>query len=172
MWRVTMPFRARLPYVAGWLWNLTAGLRTLVLPLLPITLLTFLPREIQLRNALLLIPVVVTGTIIYPLWHNVRWTVHIWPLAIAVGWAQVLAIWDYGRGKVMSWDPSRGPKDASRRFRKAVGAWNGSLSIAWVVLAGWRIEQTMSVRFAVVALFGLVNLVSVARVIFPGKGAA
>ena len=172
MWRVEMPWRARLPYVAGWLWNLTAGLRTVVLPLMPITLLAFLPREIQLRNAILLIPVVLTGAVLYPLWHNVRWTVHVWPLAIAVGWAQVLAIWDYARGKVMSWDPSRGPRDASGRFRKAVCVWNGSLAIAWVGLAGWRIEQTLSLRFAVVAVLGLVNLAAVIRVVLPGKDAA
>ena len=171
MWRVPMPWRARLPYLAGWLWNLTAGLRTLILPLIPIMLLALLSADVQLRNAVLLVPVVVTGAIVFPLWHNVRWTVHVWPLAIAVGWAQVLAIWDYGRGKVMSWDPSRGPKDASRRFRKAVCVWNGSLAVAWVALAGWRIVQTGAPRFAVVALFGLVNLASVARVVFPGRDA-
>jgi len=114
----------------------------------------FLPGEIQLRNAILLIPVVVTGAILYPLWHNVRWSVHVWPLAIAVGWAQALAIWDYARGKVMSWDPSRSPKDATRRFRKAVFVWNGTLAVLWVVLAAWRVEQSHSSRFAVVALFG------------------
>jgi cellulose synthase (UDP-forming) len=169
MWRVQMPWRARMPYVAGWLWNLTSGLRTLVLPLFPITLLAFLPGQVQLRNAILLIPVVVTGTIIYPLWHNVRWSAHIWPLAIAVGWAQVLAIWDYGQGKVMSWSPSRGPRDASRRFRTAVLAWNGSLAVLWIALACWRMEQSLSPRFAIVTLFGLVNLAAVSRVVFQGR---
>ena len=126
MWRVPMSWRSRLPYLAGWLWNLTTAMRTLVLPLIPITLLMFLSSEVQLRNAILLIPTVVTGALIYPLWHNVRWTANVWPLAIAVGWAQVLSLWDYSQGNVMSWDPSRGPKDASRRFRKAVCVWNGS----------------------------------------------
>ena len=37
MWRVPMPLRSRLPYLAGWLWNLTTALRTLILPLIPIT---------------------------------------------------------------------------------------------------------------------------------------
>jgi cellulose synthase/poly-beta-1,6-N-acetylglucosamine synthase-like glycosyltransferase len=171
MWRVQMPWRARLPYVAGWLWNFTSGLRTLVLPLFPITLLAFLPGQVQLRNAVLLIPVVLIGTVIYPLWHNVRWSAHIWPLAIAVGWAQVLAIWDYAQGTVMSWSPSRGPKDASRRFRKAVLIWNGSLAIAWLALACWRMEQAVSARFAVITIFGLVNLAAVFRVVFKGRDA-
>jgi len=172
LWRVPMPWRARLPYIAGWLWNLTTALRTLFLPLVPVGLLALMPQEIQLRNAVLLIPAVITGTILYPLWHNTRWTIHIWPLAVAVGWAQALAIWDFARGKVMSWDPSRGPKDATRRFRKAVCVWNGTLALLWLLLALWRIDQTHSVRFAVVTLFGIVNLATIVRVVLPGKGGA
>jgi cellulose synthase (UDP-forming) len=172
MWAVPMPLRSRLPYVAGWLWNLLTGLRCLVLPLFPIVLLTFLPHEIQLRNAILLIPVAVVGAVLYPLWHNARYPLGIWPLAIAVGWAQLLAIWDFTGGKVMSWDPSRGPKDATPRFRKAVCLWNGSLAITWLALAGWRIYQEPSFRFTAVAVLGAVNLAIVARVIFPGRDTA
>jgi hypothetical protein len=95
-----------------------------------------------------------------------------WPLAIATGWAQVLALWDYSRGKVMSWQPSRGPGDASRRFRKAVLSWNGSLAVLWLVLVLWRLGQTPSPRFAVVGAFGVLNAVVVARVLFPGSGRA
>lgn len=171
MWRVAMPWKARLPYLAGWLWNLTTGLRTLILPLIPITLLAFLPGEIRLRNALLLLPAVITGTILYPLWHNAPYSPRTWPLAIAVGWAQVLAIWDYARGKVMSWQPSRGPKDATRRFWWGVTVWNGGLAAAWLVLAAWRILQTGSPRFGIVAAFGLLNALVVGRLIFPGKKA-
>ncbi len=172
MWRVRMPLRSRLPYIAGWLWNLTTAVRTVTLPLIPIVLLALLPGEVQLQNAIPLLPAVITGAVLYPLWHNSRWSIQIWPLNIAVGWAQFLAIWDYARGKVMAWEPSRGPRDASRRFRKCVCLWNGTLAIAWVGLAGWRIEQTASPRFAVLALFGMANMAAVTRVVFPGKDAA
>ncbi len=164
-------FTLRLPYVAGWLWNLLTGLRTLVIPLFPITLLIFLPGAIALRNALLLIPAIVVGAVLYPLWHTSRYPLSMWPLAIATGWAQLLAIWDYARGKVMSWQPSRGPGDATRRFRKAVLVWNGGLALAWLLLAGWRIAQAPSPRFAAIAALGIVNAVIVARVIFPGRNA-
>jgi len=172
MWRVQMPWTSRLPYIAGWLWNLTTGLRTLIVPLIPVTLLIFLPDEILLRNSLLLLPAVVTSTILYPLWHNAPYSPRIWPLAIAVGWAQVLAIWDYARGKVMSWQPTRGPGDATRRFWWGVTLWNGTVALAWLGLAAWRIEQTGSLRFAAVAAFGVVNALIVGRLIFPGKSAA
>jgi cellulose synthase (UDP-forming) len=172
MWRVAMPWKARLPYLAGWLWNLTTGLRTLILPLIPITLLVFLPGEIRLRNAILLVPAVITSSVLYPLWHNAPYSPRIWPLTIAVGWAQVLAIWDYSRGKVMSWQPTRGPGSASGRFWWGVTLWNGTLALAWLGLAVWRIEQTGSIRFGVVAVFGLVNALIVSRLIFPGGNAA
>jgi cellulose synthase (UDP-forming) len=172
MWRVEMPLKARLPYIAGWLWNLTTGIRTLILPLIPITLLVFLPGEIRLRNAILLVPAVITSSVLYPLWHNAPYSPRIWPLTIAVGWAQVLAIWDYSRGKVMSWQPTRGPGSASGRFWWGVTLWNGTLALAWLGLAVWRIEQTGSIRFGVVAVFGLVNALIVSRLIFPGGNAA
>lgn len=169
MWRVPMPFRSRLPYIAGWMWNLTTALRTLILPLIPVTLLAFAPGEIQLRNALLLVPPIVTGTILYPLWHNAPYSPRIWPLQIAVGWAQILALWDYSRGKVMSWKASRGPGDATRRFFWCVSAWNGSLAVAWLLLALYRTYQTSSGRFAVVSLLGLANLLILGRLMLPGR---
>ena len=169
MWRVRMRWTARLPYIAGWLWNLTTGLRTLILPLIPITLLAFLPDEIRLRNVLLLLPAVITGTVLYPLWHNAPYSPRIWPLSLAVGWAQALAIWDFARGKVMSWQPSRGPGDAIRRFWWGVTIWNGTLALVWLALAAWRIEQTGSLRFGAVAALGVLNALIVIRLIFPGR---
>jgi cellulose synthase (UDP-forming) len=169
MWRVPMRPAARLPYLAGWLWNFTTALRTLILPLIPIVLLAYLPYDIRLRNALLLIPSVITGVVLYPLWHNSPYTPRIWPLALAVGWAQALSLWDYARGRVMSWQPSRGPGDATRRFWWGVTGWNGTLAVLWIVLAVWRIAQTGSLRFGVVALLGLVNLWVVGRLVLPGR---
>jgi cellulose synthase (UDP-forming) len=169
MWRVPMPRISRLPYVAGWLWNLMTALRTLMLPLIPIVLLAYLPGEIRLRNALLLVPVVLCSAVLYPLWHNSPYSPRIWPLSLAVGWAQVLALWDFARGRVMSWTPTRQPGDATRRFWYGVTIWNGGLALMWVSLAAWRIAQTGSTRFAVVAVLGLFNLIIVGRLIFPGR---
>jgi len=171
MWDVPMPFVSRLPYIAGWLWNFLTAMRTMILPLFPITLLALMPGEIELRNTILLIPVAFVGAVLYPLWHNSRYPAAMWPLAVATGWAQVLALWDYDRGKVMSWQPSRGPGDATRRFRKAVLAWNGSLALTWLVLAAWRMGQAPSPRFAAIAALGLVNAAIIARVIIQGRNA-
>jgi hypothetical protein len=172
MWRVPMPRLGRLPYIAGWLRNLLTGLRTLMLPLIPVVLLAYLPGEVRLRNALLLVPVVLTGAVLYPLWRNSPYGPRIWSLALAVGWAQVLGTWDFARHRVMSWTPSREPSDTARRFWWGVTIWNGGLALLWVALAAWRIEQTGSLRFGVIAALGLVNLVVVGRLVFPGPSAA
>ena len=170
MWRVPMPWKSRLPYLAGWLWNLTTAIRTLIIPLIPVALLVFMPGQVQLRNGLLLAPAAITGVILYPLWHHAPYSPRIWPLSIAVGWAQAIALWDYARGKVMSWQPTRGPGDALRRFWWGATLWNGTLALAWLGLAAWRIWQTGSPRFTIVAAFGIVNALIVGRLIFPGRG--
>ena len=104
-------WRARLPYVAGWLWNCDRGLRTLLLPLVPVVVLAYLPGDIRLRNAIMLIPVVLVSAMLCTRSGTTRADgPRMWPLSLAVGWAQVLALWDFGRGRVMSWHPSRGPK--------------------------------------------------------------
>jgi hypothetical protein len=117
----------------------------------------------------LLVPVVLVTAILYPLWHNAPYSPRIWPLSLAVGWAQVLALWDFARGRVMSWTPTRAAGDTTRRFWYGVTTWNGGLAVVWVSLAIWRMAQTGSMRFAVVTLLGLVNLVIVTRLILPGR---
>jgi cellulose synthase (UDP-forming) len=176
LWRVSMPRAARLPYVAAWLASLMAGLRTLVLPLIPIVLLAWLPGEIQLRLAVLLIPPVVTGVVLYPLWHNAPYTPRTWPLSLVSGWAQLLAQWDHVRDRVRDRARPAAPRPADRgqarlagRLRWGVTGWNATLAAGWVGLAGWRLTQTGSPRFAVVAVLGLANLVVVGRLTFARR---
>jgi hypothetical protein len=69
----------------------------------------------------------------------------------------------------MSWQPSRGPGDAIRRFWLGVTMWNGTLALVWLALAAWRIEQTGSLRFGAVAALGVLNALIVTRLIFPGR---
>ena len=75
-----------------------------------------------LCNAVLLIPAVVTGTVscLPAVAQRPVDPGDLPPIAIAVGWAQILGLWDFARGKVMTWHPTIGPVDAPRRFRKCV----------------------------------------------------
>ena len=167
MWRVPMPLAARLPYVTGWLWNLTTALRTLILPLIPIALLALAPQEISLRNGLLLMPAVLSAVVLYPLWHSSRYSLRAWPLSLAMGWAQILGLWDYASGRAHA--AARGPGLAARRFWWGITAWNGGLAVAWIALALWRTAATRSGLFAAVAALGAGYLIVVGRLVFPGR---
>jgi hypothetical protein len=46
------------------------------------------------------------------------------------------------------------------------------MAVLWLVLAVWRTVTLGSAQFAVLFLFGVLNLAAVCRVIFPGEKTA
>jgi cellulose synthase (UDP-forming) len=169
LWSVPMTIPARLTYISGFFYYAYTGLLTFFGPIIPIVMLAFLPGQIRLRNFVILLPAMVTGFVLYPLWHRADYGPSVWPLGVARGWAHVFAIWDGARGKTMGWHPSRTPGSALRRFRIGVTAWSGGTALLWAVLAIWRTVTVGAAQFAVLLLFGLLNLAVVSRVIFPGE---
>jgi len=169
LWSVPMSIAARLAYISGFFYYGYTALLTFFGPIIPIVMLAFLPGQIRLRNFIILFPAMLTGFIMYPLWHRSRYSPSVWPLGVARGWAHVFAIWDGARHKSMGWYPTRMPGSALRRFRLGVMWWSGGMALLWVVLAIWRTLALGSLRFAVLLVFGLLNLAVVSRVIFPGE---
>jgi cellulose synthase (UDP-forming) len=168
LWQAPMSVPARLTYISGFFYYAYTALLAFFGPLIPIVMLAFLPGEVRPRNFVALCPAMVTGFVLYPLWHRARYGPSVWAIGIARGWAHVFAIWDSARGKTMSWHPTRTPGSALRRFRLWVIGWTGGTSLAWAVLAVWRTVSLDTARFAVLAAFGLLNLALVSRVIFAG----
>jgi cellulose synthase (UDP-forming) len=169
LWSVPMSVRARLTYVSGFLYYAYTALAVFFGPLIPVVMLAFLAGQIRLRNFIILLPAMLTGFVLYPLWHRARYGPAVWCLGIARGWAHVFAIWDGARGKTMGWHPSRTPGSSLRRFRIGVTWWSGGTAAAWVALAVWRTAAASSAQFAVLLAVGLLNLALVGRVIFPGE---
>jgi cellulose synthase (UDP-forming) len=168
LWSVPMVFPARLTYISGFFYYVYTGLLTFFGPIIPVVMLLFLPGQIRLRNFVVLLPAMLTGFVLYPLWHRVRYGPSVWPLGIARSWAHVFAIWDGARGKTMGWQPSRTPGSSLRRFRIGVTAWSGGMAVLWLGLAVWRTAAMGTSQMAVLLAVGLVNLAAVARVVFPG----
>jgi cellulose synthase (UDP-forming) len=168
LWSIQMSVPARLTYISGFCYYAYTALLTFFGPIIPIVMLAFLPGQIQLRNFIILAPAMFTGLVLYPLWHRARYGPAIWSLGVARGWAHVFAIWDGAWGKSMSWHPSRTPGSSLRRFRIGVTWWSGGAAALWATLAIWRTLTAGSLRFAVLLLFGVINLAVVSRVIFPG----
>ena len=163
---------ARLTYISGFLYYAYTALLIFLGPAIPIVMLAFLPGQIRLRNFIVLLPAMLTGFVLYPLWHVSRYGPATWPLGIARGWAHVFALWDGARGKSMSWHPTRTPGSSLPRFRLGVTWWSGGIGLLWLALALWRTITLGSPQFAVLLFFGVLNLAVVGRVVFPGSQAA
>jgi cellulose synthase (UDP-forming) len=172
LWTVPMTIPARLTYISGFFYYAYTGLLTFFGPLIPIVMLAFVPGQIRLRNFIVLLPAMLSGFVMYPLWHRSSYGPSVWSLGIARGWAHVFAIWDGARGKTMGWHPSRTPGSSLRRFRIGVTGWSGGMSLLWLGLAIWRTVALHSLQFAVLLFFGFLNLAVVSRVIFPGDNTA
>jgi len=168
LWSIRMSIPARLSYVSGFCYYAYTALLTFYGPLIPIVMLAFLPGEVQLRNFIILAPSMLTGFVLYPCWHRARYGPATLSLGVARGWAHVFAIWDGARGKNMSWHPSRTPGSSLPRFRLGVTWWSGGAAAAWMLLAIWRTWSTGSARFAVLLVFGVLNMAVVGRVLLSG----
>jgi cellulose synthase (UDP-forming) len=168
LWDIPMSIPARLTYISGFFYYAYTGLLCFFGPLLPIVMLAFLPGQVRLRNFIILGPAMISGFVLYPLWHRSAYGPSVWPLGIARGWAHVFAIWDSAWGRTMSWHPTRTPGSALRRFRLWVIGWSGGMALLWAVLAIWRTVSLDSAQFAVLVFFGVLNLAVVSRIVFPG----
>ncbi len=168
LWAIPMTIPGRLTYISGFFYYAYTGLLTFFGPIIPIVMLAFLPGQVRLRNFVVLLPAMISGFVLYPLWHRSTYGPSVWPLGIARGWAHVFSIWDSARGRTMSWHPSRTPGSALRRFRVWVTWWSGGTAAVWAALAIWRTVTLGSAQFAVLVFFGILNLAIVSRVIFPG----
>jgi cellulose synthase/poly-beta-1,6-N-acetylglucosamine synthase-like glycosyltransferase len=172
LWSIRMSIPARLTYISGFSYYAYTALLTFFGPVIPIVMLAFLPRQIELRNFIILVPAMFAGFVMYPLWHHARYGPATWSLGVARGWAHVFAIWDGARGKNMSWHPTRTPGSSLPRFRVGITWWSGGAALLWFMLAVWRTAATGSLRFAVLLLFGALNLAVVGRVILTGDKTA
>ena len=168
LWSVPMGLPARLTYISGFSYYAFTALLTFFGPIIPVVMLAFLPRQVELRNFIILVPAMFTGFVLYPLWHRAPYGPSTWSLGVARGWAHVFAIWDGAWGKNMSWHPTRTPGSSLQRFRVGVTWWSGGIAVLWLLLATWRTVSAGSLRFVVLLVFGAVNLAVVARVIFAG----
>lgn len=165
--------RAKLAYFSGSIYNIFTAATVFVSPVIPIVMLLSTPASIQLSNWIILLPAILTGFVLYPLWHMNDYRLRdALPLLMLRGWSNALAIWDYFRGKIMSWQPTGGKVSPLRRLWWGVRLWSGGMTAAWLALAAFRINQTHSPRFVMLGLFGLVQAAIVMRVIFPGRKAA
>jgi len=172
LWSVPMTIPARLTYVSGFCYYVFTGMSVFAVPLIPITLLWFHPDSITPLNSGLIVVSMLTSMIVLPLWHRCSYDLRATlPLSLVRAWAHALAIWDYLRGRTMSWQPTGAGVSPVRRFWWGVRVWNLGAAGLWLALIGWRMTAIAPSRFTIVTVCALVNAATVLRVLFPGRDA-
>jgi cellulose synthase (UDP-forming) len=167
LWTVRMSLLARLSHISGFFYYVSSAVAVFSVPLFPVVLLLFAPRSVRLSNLLLFGPSLWTGMVMYPNWHLSDYRLRdVLPLTIIRGWAHVLAIWDYVRGRTLKWQPSGARVNRVRRLWWSLIIWNGGIAVLWLVLTGYRIEQTHSLQFLIIGVTGLVNASVTVRAIY------
>ena len=167
LWTVRMSPLARLSHISGFFYYVSSALAVFSIPAFPVVLLLFAPQTIRLSNLLLFGPSLWTGLVMYPNWHLSDYRLRdVLPLTIIRGWAHVLAIWDYIRGRTLRWQPSGAKVNRVRRLWWSLIIWNGSIAVVWLGMTAYRMEQTRSLQFLITAVTGVVNATVTGRAMY------
>lgn len=166
MWTAPMSLRAKLAYFSGSLYNIYSALSVMITPLLPLTILSAKPELVKAGNWLILLPALIAGFALFPAWHMNDYRLRdALPMLMLRGWSNALAIWDYSRGKIMAWQPTGSKVSPLKRLWWSMRVWNLAAAVGWTTLGVWRIWQTGSLRFVILTLFGVLNIVIVVRLL-------
>jgi cellulose synthase (UDP-forming) len=151
-----MRLRTRFCYLSGFCYYVHTAIFTFATPLIPLTLLIFLPNSVQMINYLFITPSLVYNMVVFPAWHRSRYGPSALMTKLLYGWAHVMALWDILRRKQQAWQPTGTAKRkaGTRRVWVGITMWNGGSSIAWVLLAVWRVDQ-YGARFGILLATGL-----------------
>lgn len=173
-WATRMPWRARICYMSGFCYYMYTAIAMLVSPLIPSLLLILIPAHIESYDYLSLLPAIINGMVLYPLWHRCLYGPSTWPLAIIRGWAHALALWDTATRNHMGWQVTGGTgrKSRTNRFWVGMTTWNGGAAIAWLSLAAWRITNYGPGRFWIIATFGVLYTIIILWILVTAKDAA
>jgi cellulose synthase (UDP-forming) len=172
MWTAPMSLRAKLAYFSGSLYNIYSALSVMVIPLLPLTILAAKPELVRASNWLVLLPALIAGFTLFPAWHMNDYRLRdALPMLMLRGWSNALAIWDYSRGKIMAWQPTGSKVSPLKRLWWGIRGWNLTASVGWTTLGIWRVWQTGSLRFVILTLFGVLNIVIVVRLLVAERSA-
>ena len=175
-WTARMSKLARGCFASGFYYYAFTVIEMLVSPLIPSLLLILIPGAIKPINYVSLLPAIIAGMVLYPLWHRSDYGPSTWALSMVRSWAHTFSFWDNFRGKRMGWQvtgSTSSRKSQMRRFWVGLCAWNGGAALAWLGLAAWRSYQYGFGQFWVITVFGLLYAAIVGQVLrsYQRKGA-
>jgi cellulose synthase (UDP-forming) len=169
-WATRMRWRTRCCYLSGFCYYVHTALFTFVAPVIPLTMLVFLPEKVRLINYIFILPAFLYNMIVFPAWHHCRFGPSALMAKLLYGWSHAFAIWDLLRRRPMGWQPTGGSarKSRTRRIWTGIALWNGTTSAAWVLLAFWRTVNE-SMNFVVLLAIGLMTLAITVMALFSRR---
>lgn len=156
-WDTKMRWRTRCCYLSGFCYYVHTAAFTFATPLIPLTMIIFMPEHVRLINYVFILPSIVYNFVVFPAWHRCRFGPTAFMTKLLYGWSHLFAIWDMLRGHQMGWQTtgSSKRKAGTRRIWIGIAVWNGTTGAVWVLLALWRAEQFGLKNFGVLLFGGL-----------------
>ena len=156
-WTARMPWRTRFCYFSGFCYYVHTALFTFVVPAIPLTMLIFLPDRVRLINYVSIAPSIIYNLVVFPGWHRCNFGPSAFMAKALYGWAHLYCLFDICRGKPMGWQATgAGTRKAGiRRIWVGIALWNATTSVAWVLLALWRMTQYGFGNYIVMVFTGL-----------------
>jgi cellulose synthase/poly-beta-1,6-N-acetylglucosamine synthase-like glycosyltransferase len=156
-WTTKMRWRTRLCYLSGFCYYVHTAVFTFATPIIPLTMLIFMPGRVRLINYVFIIPSIIYNFAVFPAWHRCPFGPSAFMAKLLYGWAHAFALWDIMRGRRMGWQTTGGSKRkaGTRRIWAGIVAWNATTCAAWVLLALWRAGQYGAENFSVLLAGGI-----------------
>lgn len=168
-WSLDLSIRARFSYLSGFFYYIHTALTSLVTPIIPLTLLIFLPHAIKLEYTFFILPAFIFAWVIYPLWHKNTYGIEAWAARSVYGWAHLFAVFDALTKRAMSWTPTGAVKGRDYRyimFRILQVAFNFIPAIVWVGMSAWHVLIGSDPAFILMLVSGVLYLAIAVKVTF------
>jgi cellulose synthase (UDP-forming) len=156
-WAARMAWRTRFCYLSGFCYYVHTALFTFVVPAIPLTMLIFLPDRVRLINYVSIAPSIIYNLVVFPAWHRCKFGPSAFMAKSLYGWAHLYCLFDICRGKRMGWQATGAGnrKAGTRRIWIGIAVWNAPTSVAWVVLALWRMSRYGISNYVVMVFTGM-----------------
>lgn len=168
-WGAKLAIRTRLSYMSGFFYYISTAIASFYTPIIPLSLLLFIPDQIKLENYLLIFPAIIFTQIIYPIWHESIYGVEAWATRSVYGWAHLFAIYDAIIKRPMAWQPTGSKIKKDHRyttFRWLQFFFNFVPALLWVSLAAYNMTTPKHLDFAPILFSGVYYLSYVSKVTF------
>jgi cellulose synthase (UDP-forming) len=105
-WATKMPTISRICYIAGFLYYILTAVLSIIVLIIPLTMIFLVPQYALLINFLPIVPALLYNVVVFPLWHRSHYGPEVLSIKQVFGWAHVFAITDSLEHKSMEWIPT------------------------------------------------------------------